>query len=517
MSGDPPPLPESSDPHELLGVSAAADEATLKRAYIELVKRYRPDRHPAEFRRVREAFERATAWLALHESAGLDDTRPVEGADDGRGAEGATTSDTGGDAPAGALRAADWEAAWSDVADGRVAEVLARLEAHTKLVPTDAGAWQLRFLLAELRGDADPAALLARGFNEGAELAGWALLVLEDDVLELAPELPWSVLVRQRDRDAAARLFDARLVTQVVRGTAVTFLGELRTPGFLDAARDHDGLRWIALRAACVTIFDAPDAADELFERLAREPIEEGSVEEAYIARRSLRDEWSRFAPAAELAPALRAFLAACHALHPVDLAALGLVGAIRAEPAKYLDAFDRLVVESPGLFHLFLEGAESCVAERSDAPLDGDAVAGPLEAFVAETDQRLDEDRGSRFDSFVCGLLVIGSIAGFIRFGWWGLLPLAATVAWLVVSVSRVDRRLYHEIVRPRALEAVLRNDVMPGDLVSVIEEHAKLSDDIGRFDGELTEDVGLHALALAIRTDPDVDSRDDAGGDDD
>lgn len=44
---------------DTLGVDWDADERTIKRAYAKLIKEYRPDSHPAEFARIREAYENA--------------------------------------------------------------------------------------------------------------------------------------------------------------------------------------------------------------------------------------------------------------------------------------------------------------------------------------------------------------------------------------------------------------------------------------------------------------------------
>lgn len=44
---------------DTLGVDWDADERTIKRAYAKLIKEYRPDSHPAEFARIRAAYENA--------------------------------------------------------------------------------------------------------------------------------------------------------------------------------------------------------------------------------------------------------------------------------------------------------------------------------------------------------------------------------------------------------------------------------------------------------------------------
>ncbi|MCO5168713.1 MAG: J domain-containing protein [Planctomycetes bacterium] len=47
----------STDPYTVLGVSPGADEATVRAAYLAAVKAHPPDRDPAAFERVRDAYE----------------------------------------------------------------------------------------------------------------------------------------------------------------------------------------------------------------------------------------------------------------------------------------------------------------------------------------------------------------------------------------------------------------------------------------------------------------------------
>ncbi|NLS92691.1 MAG: J domain-containing protein [Planctomycetaceae bacterium] len=45
------------DPYQVLDVSADVDDAALRRRYLELVRRYPPERCPQQFAEVREAYE----------------------------------------------------------------------------------------------------------------------------------------------------------------------------------------------------------------------------------------------------------------------------------------------------------------------------------------------------------------------------------------------------------------------------------------------------------------------------
>jgi len=44
------------DPWTVLELDPAADEVTIRKRYLELVRRYPPDREPERFREVREAY-----------------------------------------------------------------------------------------------------------------------------------------------------------------------------------------------------------------------------------------------------------------------------------------------------------------------------------------------------------------------------------------------------------------------------------------------------------------------------
>lgn len=47
-----------NDPHSVLGVAADADDETIRRRYLELVRQYSPEHHPEKFAAVRAAYER---------------------------------------------------------------------------------------------------------------------------------------------------------------------------------------------------------------------------------------------------------------------------------------------------------------------------------------------------------------------------------------------------------------------------------------------------------------------------
>ena len=56
-----------SDPFALLNVKRSDDARTAKRAYFKLIRKYKPDRFPAEFQKIREAYESVENWLQWHQ------------------------------------------------------------------------------------------------------------------------------------------------------------------------------------------------------------------------------------------------------------------------------------------------------------------------------------------------------------------------------------------------------------------------------------------------------------------
>jgi curved DNA-binding protein CbpA len=47
-----------SDPFQVLGVSRDADDGTIRRRYLELVRQFSPERAPERFAKIREAYDR---------------------------------------------------------------------------------------------------------------------------------------------------------------------------------------------------------------------------------------------------------------------------------------------------------------------------------------------------------------------------------------------------------------------------------------------------------------------------
>lgn len=60
------------DPYEVLGLTANADEATIRQTYLDLVRKFPPDREPEQFARVRAAYDALRDPLVRLESTLFD-------------------------------------------------------------------------------------------------------------------------------------------------------------------------------------------------------------------------------------------------------------------------------------------------------------------------------------------------------------------------------------------------------------------------------------------------------------
>jgi len=53
-----------TNPYELLGVSPHNDARVARRAYLGLVRRFKPEHAPEQFKRIREAYDEAIALMS---------------------------------------------------------------------------------------------------------------------------------------------------------------------------------------------------------------------------------------------------------------------------------------------------------------------------------------------------------------------------------------------------------------------------------------------------------------------
>lgn len=120
-----------TDPYALLNVPAGVDAVELKRAYTRLIRRFKPEQHPEQFRRIREAYDSILHYVQFYER--FRSTLDVDGAV----APGSIAPETCADAPSAPPDLVS--AAWEVAIQGDEAAAYHRLqELHAQLPGSDA-------------------------------------------------------------------------------------------------------------------------------------------------------------------------------------------------------------------------------------------------------------------------------------------------------------------------------------------------------------------------------------------
>ena len=168
---------------DTLGVAHDADEATVRRAYADQVRRFRPDSHPQEFARVREAYEtvlqllRGGARRAAAEPAAPEvDAGPAPSSSAPSAATPSTPAPSHAGPPTGPpvqpqrpyaaaeARIAELAKCHAEAGEGAAARLLhAQFEAVSHETVDERIEWEVVFLHSLLHADLPPLALLFEG------------------------------------------------------------------------------------------------------------------------------------------------------------------------------------------------------------------------------------------------------------------------------------------------------------------------------------------------------------------
>lgn len=221
-----------ADPRKLFGLSPNATRRELKRAYIALIKRFKPEHAPDQFRRIREAYEELDQiwkWKQLIEDRNSLDANEM--VDSSEQTEVTERSQFGGslDSSPTLFRSevsevnSDADALWQEaLSGGSIASVYSRLSelAFGQLVSDEVflRLYWLQTLHAIVEPERDPAWWLVRGIRRCSQKDRLiatltidlnsrtkpAYCMVEDDVLD--PSFPTDVLIDL----ASLRWFTAR-------------------------------------------------------------------------------------------------------------------------------------------------------------------------------------------------------------------------------------------------------------------------------------------------------------------
>lgn len=180
-----------SNPYELLGVKPGVAPRDLRRAYTALIRTYKPEHRPEEFRRVREAFETVQRWGTFFIPSQPDEPAvqpPTSFPGDVASPEGAVEEPPPSQAES--PRLPDAEHFWSLAVEGRPAEAYRGLADLVPAAPQDTDLYARLYWLGVLFPELDPEAEAADWLTRGLDRTGChgALLALYASELQHLPQ-----------------------------------------------------------------------------------------------------------------------------------------------------------------------------------------------------------------------------------------------------------------------------------------------------------------------------------------
>ncbi len=511
MSRKDPPvtLPDTDDPYILLDVRPGASADQIRRAYLRRVKIFKPDRHPAQFRRVREAYDRLReqeawfdAWRQANEvvrqaqqararADDSDETTPESSAsepepsspDDGdppltsgaaredvpadeptspaperpsesaaRGSASADTPDTSEDAPESDEPPAVTADADSTPPDASRLDPVAGefVIDSSELDPTDEPSDEaLRAEAQQDQDDDDPSIeeiLAALRAEQGAPLPTHA----PEGLRTLADAVHEDLLAE--DYRAAV----ARMLGPEVR----SWVGEPKFSSLL-------------LEVCCAVVWAAPSRYDELVARYGDlvAALDTEFRGGALLHRRTLTDELSAWREAVADWPQLHRFVLLGSSLRAPDEAELGLHLGRRAadDPSGLLAVLCRAAAAAPGIVALYVGMAERWSARygrplrhTGNLPTVADAAVALSKTAVTHRRVRWEQTRPVLI-AVVLGAILASTSSPWVELVVIGLmLVLFAWRAW----ASAPQERIYALVLRPAAASWLWATGATPDEI---------------------------------------------------
>jgi len=463
-------LPDTTDPHELLGIAEDADERSIKRAYARLIKRWRPDRAPDEFRRIHEAYEAAQRFRAYHAEDPPGESEP-------------------------------------EPEPEPVPEPV--VEAVDAALPPRAAEVAAAFRAARARGDrAGADELFARALDDRVAVGSVLEHAHGRDLLDLltSPALTWSRIAADDDRGVvlAVMSMGPEPPTQIYR--------LLQDPKLVLAAEDELGIARCCLGAIAALAWrsPAPLPANALraFERLPRHPWIDELLDRVEL---ELEVGGRVLASGIELPVPMRVFLGSSLLARPEVRAQrlASLAADLDRDPISYLRAFDRMVA---------VPELGDAMAARLIAETSGGTGRMTNPEALRDMQRRLVEASGRVLPVVGLAALVVAALIGIGAATNTAWVSLLLGVAVFVLVVSRETFR-YQSTVRNELARHLVAARVSAFDLRVWLSDAGMFgSARYGRFDIGVRNDAALTLLGrLAVMVASDEDEAEEDGDDDD
>ena len=462
-SDHPDDLPETDEPFELLGVDFdEADPRSLKKAYVALIKRYRPDRTPDEFMRIRQAYEAALAVLRWSRLDMLDDDEVEEFREAPQRLERLDSSTAG----------AEWSIPiGSDLDRG---DISAAIDGFARAIAEE------RPLAAELAFEWLHEPWLAR--------------------LVTRPELAWENLRKQDNRWAAIELLRRRF-DQLILADDARVLAEIETLDFRRDLLSEGELEDFALGALVRGAWEGDARAPRLLSMLGDPTAGFASARHRQVQEAILLSEsWQQFVRRWRCPPSLiRAFMMfGSVGTHAKEMLLTELASDLNRSPLGILRCLDALSSFDRRLVEQFFEAVDEL--NYDDESLEELRVEQQdfIEQLMAQAEADLRKNTGqgrtwaaATIGAVLCCVALPASVgyaaAGglLISVGFWQLLP---------------EYDGYYRNARPLICRVVAETGVSPDHLLDWIRSNARLWNRL-RFDLAYEGDVPLQLFGDLAR----------------
>lgn len=487
-------LPDTDDPYVLLDVRPGATPEQIRRAYLRRVKQWKPDRHPAEFRRVREAYDRLREqekWFDAWQKAGDVVRRAAE---EVARAE-AEASDEGAASPA--AEAEDDDRAHAEPEADRADDAAARASSSA---PVDELAVAREAARREIERALEHDALLDDDEDdhdgEDEDDVDALIAALEEELREHPDEAdedldedehPYALdpAARRRRRARASASAErlaalaSRVHTALEAGRFAEAADLLLEPG-TEVIAAHREFAPLLLEVCCAVVWELPPRFAALVSRYG-DLVSAHDTEHhdgALLHRRILEGELPAWREAVAEWPELHRFLVLGSSLRAPAEAELGLRLGRRAaaEPTAFLQVLERAAERAPGLMALYVGMAERWARCYGRLPLERPARARPSveQAAVALADVAV-RHRRVRWEqarpllvSLAIVLVPIFAPSPVLELAIMGLVILLwAWRAWTAESVARI----YAQVVRPAAAAWLWATQASPDALATALQ----------------------------------------------
>ncbi|MCA9704354.1 MAG: J domain-containing protein [Myxococcales bacterium] len=510
-------LPDTDDPYVLLEVRPGASADQIRRAYLRRVKVFKPDRYPAEFRRVREAYDRLReqeAWFHAWQQASEVVRQAQERA--ARRGEGEAGEAADAEPSDEALEAEAARQAEEDAQDEpSIERIMAELESELRQGRSEAGAGEADEGEAD-EGEADEdAGEVDEDAGEADEDAGEADAdeadadeadadeADEDEADEDADEDEADEDGADEDEDESPAPRSASgdawppprrpapSVVERLDALAEAVHADLLAEHYAEAASrllDREVLPLasapefgtLLLEACCALVWAAPERFDQLVARFGDLVAAQDTEfrDGALLHRRTLTEELAGWREAIAGWPQLERFVMLGASLRPPVEAELGLHLGRRAadDPSGFLDVICRATARAPGIAALYVGMAERWSRCYGTLPSPSEVRVRPtVEQAAVALAGLAQHHRWVRWEQ-VRPLLMVGLLGAILVLTSSRVVELIvvglllALWAWRAWAASPEDR-IYVRVLRPSAASWLWATQASPDELAVALQ----------------------------------------------